>query len=304
MDAVEETAGAGKLVVRERGIAAARTGEWQKAVGALEEALAIDPRDVTTRMYLAGALWMSGSREASRAQYLEAAKLEPANARAHMYLGRMAALEGRDRQAVEHLQQATDLDAELLPAWLNLAMARQRLRRFAPALAAYEDAIRLDPGNAHARLGRAFALIGLGRHADARRRIEEDLKVLPDEPVFVHTLARLLAASPDPTVRDGARALALAERIAPTLQTAQVVETAAMAAAELGRFGEAVQWQQVAIRAARDAGRADAAKRLTAMLAQYKSGRPCREPWDPADPAFAPPPLPIQFGEIDPAGAR
>ena len=60
---------------------------------------------------------------------------------------------------------------------------------------------------------------------------------------FTHALARLLAASPDPSLRDGARALELAEQAIaePTLQRA---ETLAMSYAAAGRFDEAVQVQR------------------------------------------------------------
>jgi hypothetical protein len=39
------------------------------------------------------------------------------------------------------------------------------------------------------------------------------MKEHPEQPVFAHALARLLAAAPDDRVRDGRRALELAEEL-------------------------------------------------------------------------------------------
>ena len=53
-------------------------------------------------------------------------------------------------------------------------------------------------------------------------------------------------------------------------------ETVAMALAELGRCEEASEWQQGAIKGAREAGLMDDVKKLSQILLKYQKGKPCR----------------------------
>ena len=103
-------------------------------------------------------------------------------------------------------------------------------------------------------------------------------------------LARLLAASPDPQVRDGRQALDLVTSLATQHKTTSVAETLAMALAEVGRFDDAIEWQRLAMSVAADAGHSDAAKQMAANLALYLRHEPCRTPWRDDDPEYRPGP--------------
>ena len=124
----------------------------------------------------------------------------------------------------------------------------------------------------------------------------------PGEPAFPLAVARLLAAAPDPRVRDGTEALALAQAVEATLKTTAVAETMAMALAELGRFAEAVEWQRAAMSGAAAGGQAGASQRMAANLALYRLGRPCRTPWRDDDPEHRPGPV-VEPGLLDPPSA-
>ena len=77
-------------------------------------------------------------------------------------------------------------------------------------------------------------------------------------------LARLLAASPDDSVRDGRRAFEILAEITAVVQSPQVMETTAMAAAEVGLFDDAARYQGMAIEMATQAG-------LAALAAQWST---------------------------------
>jgi hypothetical protein len=64
----------------------------------------------------------------------------------------------------------------------------------------------------------------------------------------------------------------------------------AMALAELGRFDEAVKWQQSAIDDANKTGNPGMASRLNDNLQRYLRRMPCRTPWRDNDPVFYPRP--------------
>ena len=97
-------------------------------------------------------------------------------------------------------------------------------------------------------------------------------------PLLTNLLLRVLAAAPNAGVRDGERALALMDERLRGDTSIETYETRAMVFAELGRYDEAVTWQQRAIGAAQQAGQAPRVRSLAANLARYRQGRPSRSP--------------------------
>jgi len=102
----------------------------------------------------------------------------------------------------------------------------------------------------------------------------------------LNDLAWLLAAWPDEAVRDGPRAVRLAERAAELTgrKKPMILDTLAAAYAEVGRFDEAVRLAEQAIRLAEAAISPESGKADKTMLAGYRSrlelyraGRPCRD---------------------------
>lgn len=176
-------------------------------------------------------------------------------ARLHRSFGDFWRRRGRLEAAVEQYETAAALDAAFVGARLELARTLGLLERYDEAAAAYRQVIRLETGHHDARLGEAAALILGGRLGEARRRLEEAVATLPDDPTATHLLARLLAAAPTPEVRDGQRAVELAETAFALAPGAGTAATVAMAYAETGRFDEAVRWQERAMDGAAAADR-------------------------------------------------
>ena len=89
----------------------------------------------------------------------------------------------------------------------------------------------------------------------------------------------MLATSGDGSVRDGARAVALAEganRMAGG-KDAMLLGTLAAGYAEAGRFEEAVRTAQVALELAQAAGQAAQARQIQERLRLYQASRPYHE---------------------------
>ena len=106
------------------------------------------------------------------------------------------------------------------------------------------------------------------------------------EPRALNDLAWLLATWPDEAVRDGPRAVRLAERAAALTgrKKPMTLDTLATAYAEVGRFDEAVRTAEQAVRLAEAAISPESTKDDKTMLAEYRShlelyraGRPCRD---------------------------
>ncbi len=161
----------------------------------------------------------------------------------------------RDPEAIEAFAAAVQHDPTYVEAQFSLANALRRSGRVEESLSHYLEVLRLNPAVSQAGFGYAMGLVRLGRYREARDRLERDVQSFPDQPGVAHALARLLAAAPDDQVRDGERAVRMVGELTKTQpRTPVLIETMAMALAEVGRFEEAVRWQSEAMEAARRRG--------------------------------------------------
>src|SRR5580765_1032043 len=175
---------------------------------------------------------------------------------------------------------------------MSLADALRRNARDRESLPHYADVIARSPAVSQAAFGYAMAQVRLGRYREARDRLDAAMKTYADQPGFAHALARLLAAAPDDSVRDGARAMMLMQALLQNQRTLELMQTMAMTLAEVGRFEEAVRWQRDAMAAAAQSNRRDLSGRLAENLSRYERRLPCRVPWPENDPVFRPRPNP------------
>ena len=281
------------------GLYAGARDDWPEAVRQFREAARLAPDLPVVRLNLGLALNRTGDARAALGQLEEAVRLDPRLAAAHFAMGTLYERSGRDEEAIERYTLAATHDAGHAEAHLRLADTLRRTGRIEASLTPYRRVVELEPDWREARFGEAMALVRLARHPEALRRLRAATDRHPGEPAFPLAVARLLAASPDPRVRNGREALALAQALEAEHKTTAVAETLAMALAELGRFAEAVEWQRVAMSGAAAAGQAGASQRMAANLALYRLGRPCRTPWRDDDPEHRPGPA-VEPGLLDP----
>lgn len=275
--AVEEKK-TGERVLLLRGRRAFQAGDYAAAVEAFREAVESRPDSVRARVNLGSALGQLGDRAAAAEQYRTALELEPTNTTAHFNLAMLELQDGAVAEAIPHLQAVVEAQPEDAEAHLQLARALAATGRPLEALPHFRRAVNLDPASEDARLGEVQALSDSGALTTAWQRLEQAHADLPTSGRIAHALARLLAASPDLELRDGARAVELALRVFEARQTVLHAETVALAMAEAGRCEEAATWQSRALEAARRLERPDLAEALAPGLARYQAGAPCRPP--------------------------
>ncbi len=261
-----------------RGVAAMRDGRTAEAAEIFREGLAQTPDDATLRQQLGAALFASGDTDGAAEQFESALRLDPTLARAHAGLGTLASMGGRQVESLERFIAAVEHDPDYLEARLGLVDAYRAAGRPQDALDELDRAVELAPGFAEVWLARGLMLVQLGRYREARDRLEEARTVHPRHAGLTDLLVRVLAASPDPTARDGRRAVALVEPLLGAPPDPTRDETVAMALAEAGRYAEAADRQRRAIAAAERAGYPEAARALAATLDRYERGRPSRAP--------------------------
>ena len=98
-------------------------------------------------------------------------------------------------------------------------------------------------------------------------------------------------------MRDGPRALSLVEGILKSQENPEldVIETLAMALAEIGRFRNAAEVQAKMIAELQRSGRDDLAKLEKANLQLYTHNQACSVAWRDDDPVFSPVPGKIEL---------
>ena len=267
-----------------------RQGRTDSAIELLNEVLEADPALPVARLTLGAAYQATGDTEAavqSLQQVLEAAPGAPRErAEAHYRLAVLAEADPAADDAIRQLQQAIEIDPDFAAAHALLGNLLGRQKRYVEAASHYGRALVRDPTNAAWHGGRAMALI-LGQRyqaaqsglVSARRAMANDGDAATAAIDHLDSLlARLLAASPDPSIRNGAEALAIAQRLMGARPTPEHAETLAMALAELGDFERAANLQQQVLDVVAQRGSSPTAGQRQRLRA-YKNGEPVREPW-------------------------
>jgi tetratricopeptide (TPR) repeat protein len=273
-----------------RGVEAINQRRWPEAAAALQQAIALAPDNAFDHLNLGTALFEAGDAAGALTQFREAVRLSPGLAKAHYGIGIVTEAAGRDAEALDAFSAAVKSDPDDPAARLSLADALRRNGRDVEALPHYAAVIKTNPSASPAYFGSAMALVHLKRWADARDALNRAAATFRDQPGFAHALARVLAAAPDDRVRDGQRALTIVEALLEHQRTLELMQTMAMALAEVGRFDDAVRWQQEAMTAAAQSNRRDLSARLAENLSRYERRLPCRVPWPEDDPVFRPRP--------------
>ncbi len=265
------------------GSRALEAGNAQTAIQHFRRGLELAPESASLRYRLATTLAGMGDGPGALAQFERLVRVSPDHTEAQFGLGTLLEASGRTQEAIERFATAVRLQPDHLQARFRLATLLRRNRRPEESLAHFAYILKTDPAVPEAAAGYAMAMVSLQRYREARDLLGEALEVYPDQPEFAHALARVLAAAPDPRVRDGERALAILQALPESQRRLDLGETMAMTLAELGRFDEAVTWQRDAMQGARQAGRPDLAGRMAENLQRYLARQPCRTPWRAED---------------------
>ena len=263
-----------------RGERAQLAGDTSTAIQDFTKAVELAPNDPSPRQHLGTVLYLNGDASGAIEQFNRAVSVSPRFAKAHYSLGVISGSRGQTDVAIRELQVAVEDDPNYMAARLALADVLRTAGRWQTSAAEYQRCLTLEPDRPEAALGYAIVLAHAGRYADARDTLAHAHTTHPDHSPIAYALSRLLAAAPDDSVRDGRRALATLETLLPNQpRTVDLAEAMAMAAAEVGQYGEAITWQKDAIRGANRAGLSDLVIHMNATLRLYAARRPSRVPW-------------------------
>jgi tetratricopeptide (TPR) repeat protein len=265
-----------------------------RAQGTVDEALAACTRAIDSKRYSGvdlailhnnrGISWREkGYDNLALADFDEAVRLDPQSATARVSRGNLFGDKGENDKAIADYDEAIRMNPKLAPAYSNRGLSWLAKGDTTRALSDFDEAIRLAPDMADAWNNRGIAWRAQG---DAGRAVADFSQVVKLEPKFADaydSLALILATSADPKVRDGKRAVELAEKACEltAFRNPYYLNTLAAAHAETGAYDRAVEWQEQALnlKGFSPAGEKAARERLSL----YRAGKPFREPLKPGD---------------------
>ncbi len=194
-------------------------------------------------------------------------------------LGIIFLQKGQLDEAISRLQAAIDLRPENGPAHNNLAKALLQKGRLAEAMVHYRKFLEIEPENVEARNILGTALIQQGRVKEAIEQWQDALAIEPENGNAASNLAWVFATCADASIRDGGRAVELAEKALRISggKIPMIFRILAAAYAENGRFSQAIETAQRGAELANIQGNPGLATELQSNIALYQTGRPLRD---------------------------
>src|SRR5260370_11023687 len=179
---------------------------------------------------------------------------------------------GRLDEAIGHLRQAIEFQPNYADAHYNLATALFWKGQLDDAIGEYRTTLSIHPNDAgtHANLGNA--LVQKGHLREAMQHYENALQLEPDSVLSLNNLAWILSTTPDDALRNGARAVELAEKANRLSGAHNPVFTRTLAAgyALAGQFEDAIKTARSALEQANAQGVRDLALQIRTVLHLFR----------------------------------
>lgn len=252
--------------------------QWDEAKDLLSKALELDPDNELARTKLAQVA-INERRPETALEYLKpVVDANPNATEARLLYARSLLLMDRNDEGLADLTRLVSDAPSFGPAHVLLGEAYRLRGDLDAAIREYEAAIEAQPNNADAYVTLSNLYYTVGQYGQCDKVLRERaMKRAPRSLDVRNVLAWLTATCPDPMYRNGASAVKLAQAINRETQNQNplYLDTLAAALAEVGKFEDAVQVQQLAIDLWKRQ-RSDPAPGMDERLKLYRSGQPYR----------------------------
>jgi len=294
------------------GNALVKKGLADEAISHYQKALKSKPDYAQAHDNLSNALLAQGRINEAISGYQKALEIKAADPFAHNNLGNALVQKGQLDEAIYHCQKALELRPNYAEAHLNLGNALFQKREVNAAISHYRKALEITPSaKSHNNLG--YALFQQGKRDEAMTEYGKALELQPDyeealynlgvgfqrngqahealahyqralaiKPGYVqaqNNLAWMLATSPEADVRNGPRAVELAQEANQTTggENPSILDTLAAAYAEVGRFNEALETARRGLELAQSQSNIALADSLRNGIEHYQGKTPLRD---------------------------
>jgi tetratricopeptide (TPR) repeat protein len=202
------------------------------------------------------------------------------NYAAHYSFGSALRQKGRLDEAIVQYQEALRINPAYANALNNLGTALRQKGRVDEAITQFRLALKVMPDNEAIHFNLAKALFQKGKVDEAIIQFQWALQIEPTDMEVQNNLAWLLATAPQAPLRNGDRAVQLARQANELAGGGNpiILHTLAAAFAEAGRFSEAVETAQRALRLAGAKSNTVLAGQLQVEMKLYQAGRPFHSP--------------------------
>jgi len=258
------------------GNALLQKGKVDNAITQYQRALEINSGYADAHFNLGIALSQKGRTDDAISQYQQALQIKPGYAEAHVNLGIALLQKGRADEAISHYREALQINQDYTEARVNLGNALAQKGKMDDAIHQYQAALQIKPQDEVAQVNLGIILLQTGRAGEAISHFQTALQLAPSDVKAKSNLAWLLATCSDASLRDGRKAVELAQQ-ANTLtggEKPMILHSLAAALAEAGQFAEALAAAQRALNLAEAQSNTRLAGQLQIEIGFYQAGRP------------------------------
>jgi tetratricopeptide (TPR) repeat protein len=256
------------------GNALLQKGNADEAIVQFQLALKIDPDNAATHYNLGNAMLQKGNVDGAIVDYKTAVQNKPDYADAENNLGSALLQKGNVDEAILYFQKALQLELTDPQINNNLGSALLQKGSVDEAIARFQTALQLNPNYANAHFNLGNALLQKANFSEAIAEYEKALQSNPNDIKTLNNLAWVLATCQQASLRDGSKAVELAQ-LANQLTgngNPSVLNTLAAAYAETGRFPEAVVTAKRALQLAGAQPNPVLIDAIKSELTQYQAG--------------------------------
>ncbi len=258
------------------GIALMQQGKSDQAIKHFAVAIQIKPELVLMLRDIAGSLLEQGKPADAEKLYQQILQILPEDLDVHNNLGIALAQQRKFDDALQQFDKLVTIEPNSADYQCNLGFAFFCAGRLEEAAPHFSQAIRLEPNllNAHYYMGAVFHL--QNRLNEAVQEFRRVLQLKPDRVDVMNMLARIISVNKDAGFYDPNEAVSLAEKAcqASNYQQPEFLDTLSIAYSAAGRFQEAVETADKAIKLAEASGRMELAQEIQAHLNLYKARQP------------------------------
>ena len=249
--------------------------DYKAALDELNRAIVLDPSNLTVLLLRAAIYQEMGQKDKALIDIDKVLTLQPSMPVAMRDRAVLLADLGKFNEAVTQLEQLRRANPKDALTLLQLGMLYTAVKQYEKSAEAFSAVLAEHAEEWSAYRGRGDAYLSLGRRADAVRDYDHGLRLRPKDVGILNNLAWVLATAPEPEVRDGKRAVLLANEACKLTEFKQdyILSTLAAAYAETGDFPNALKWSDKAI----ELGSKQHIEDLKKESVSYKAGKPWRE---------------------------
>ncbi|MFA5291897.1 MAG: tetratricopeptide repeat protein [Phycisphaerae bacterium] len=257
------------------GIALFDAGRGDEAVQRLSRLVNEFPLYSDARNNLSQFLLKQGKPDRAIECFNELIKQKQDSAQVYYNLAAALSMQKKYDDAVNNLAKSLKLEPEYPGVQRQMGFALLASGKADQAVSHLNQALRTEPNNPDIYVNLGTAYTQLGQYRPAVQNWSRALEIQPDSSDVLNNLAWVLAVSGDSSIRNGGKAVELAERACELTKynNAGFLDTLAVAYAAAGRFSDAITTAQRAINLAKTHGQDNMAGEIQTRLELYKANQ-------------------------------